>query len=383
MMDIALHDVDIDKLERLSIYDLRNLGRSIGVPRATTYNRDELIVEIKNQLKSGVTAAHKSVRGRKPRTDTFDLSKLIITEPSYMLSVLDDDDDLYKVRNGEIGTEKRKISGYVHLLPKGGAIVVGIDLFGYNLPVRLLTAKGLKMGDYIEASALFSESRQSYIVNEIFSVQGGVHFDNLDGVRSKNPMRILISAPKGFDRIEDIAARVSPGRSENSEQAGKDKTKQAGGSKTVGNDYNIALLIDENDDSAKYLRTVGVNEVYLAKVNYNLKKQVISCLLCMFRAKQYAEQGKNVILYLDSITKLFKLYNNSAYPEGRIVPGEVALGPLVDLKTFFLSARMLENGGSLTIVAYINKPDKTSENYKVSEYLLSEFGDLANQFIEL
>lgn len=353
MNDIALQDLDISKLEMLGLYELRNFGRAIGVPRPTTYGRSELIAAIKNHLKSGDTGKLKSAtRGRKPRESSFDMTKLVTAEASYFLSVLDDDADLYRLRSGEVGTEKRSVGGYVHLLPKGGALVVGTDLNGYSLPVKMLFEHKLAMGDYIEGQAVFSESRQMFVISEVDSNNSGERFDNMAGVRSSAPLRVLVTTPKGFDRIEDIAKSF-------------DKEK-----------HNIAFLSDETDDSARHLLQSGAKEVYLAKVNFNLKKQILSCLLCLFRAKQAAEQGKNVVLYVDSFTKLFRLYNNSAYPEGKIVPGEVALGPLTDLKTYFLSGRALKNGGSLTVVAYVNKPENP-----VEEYVYNEFCDLAGEII--
>ena len=365
MSDIGLQNIDVNKLETLGLYELRNLGRAIGVSRPTMHARDELISAIKKQLESGEIGAVKATsRGRKPRENSFDMTKLVSSEPSYFLSVLDDDYDLYKVRSGETGTEKRTMSGFVHLLSKGSAVVVGVDLNGYNLPVKTVSSLKLCMGDFVEGTALFSETRQAFVVDEIFNITKGPHFDSMEGVRPnkqyrihdteiKQGTRILVATPKSFDRVEDIA---------------KCCTKDF---------HTIALLADETDDSVKFLKDAGIDDIYLAKVNYNLKKQVLACLLCMFRAKQLAESGRNVVLVVDSLTKLFKLYNNSAYPEGRITPGEVVLGPLTDLKSFFMSARTLCNGGALTIIAYINSPENS-----VEEYVFNEFVDLANILIK-
>ena len=367
MNDIALQNIDTNKLDMLGLYELRNLGRAVGVSRPTMHSRDELIIAIKDQLKNGnMGTPRATARGRKPRESGFDMTKLVSSEPSpsYLISVLEDDDDLYRVRSGEVGTEKRTVSGFVHLLPKGGAIVIGVDLNGYSLPIKMVSTFKLYMGAFVECTAVFSETRQTYIIDEIFNVSSGANFDSLEGIRPneqcelnnialKRGVRALISTPKTFDRIEDIAHSVSSGF------------------------YTVALLIDETDDSARYLKTSGVDDVYLAKVNYNLKKQILSCLLCMFRAKQQVEKGKHVVLFIDSLTKLFKLFNNSAFPDGRIVPGEVALGPLTDLKTFFMSAKALAKDKSLTVMAYINSPENS-----VEEYVFNEFADLANIMVK-
>jgi len=363
MKDISFQDFDLSRLYTLSLYELRNFARALNVPRPTTYNRDDLITAIVNRIMNkdtGIKPAAKS--GRKPKVNNFDLTKVMVHEESYLLSVLDDDYEQPKVRSGETGTEKRSVSGFVHLLPKGGALVVGTDLNAYSLPVRVMANHKFAMGDFIECTAVFSEARQIFIVDHIISKERVVNFETVEGVRPhvecklgdigyKQGGRVLVSAASTFDRVNDIAKSAS--------------------------EYSIALLMSETDDSVKFLADSGINEVYLSKVNYNLKKQTLASLLCMFRAKQAVESGNHVTLFIDSLTKLFKTFNNSAYPEGRVTPGEVVLAPLTDLKTFFMSARAIKNGGSLTVVAYINNPEND-----VEEYLLQEFSDLANVIIK-
>ena len=103
MKDVALQDIDINRLEMLGLYELRNLGRAIGVPRPTTLGRNELIGAIKNQIKNGsISGPRKVSRGRKPRERGFDMTKLVASEPSFLLSVYDDDLDMYLVRSGEL-----------------------------------------------------------------------------------------------------------------------------------------------------------------------------------------------------------------------------------------------------------------------------------------
>jgi transcription termination factor Rho len=99
----------------------------------------------------------------------------------------------------------------------------------------------------------------------------------------------------------------------------------------------------------------------------------MACLLAFFHAKQLAEEGKDVVIIIESLVKLFKAYNNVVFPMTRINLHEVNLPSVADLKTLFTSARQLENGGSLSIVAYLNEPRTAME-----EYIYSEFADLAN-----
>jgi len=163
----------------------------------------------------------------------------------------------------------------------------------------------------------------------------------------------LVVTPKPFDRLEELC-----------------KTADA-----IKSAHKIALLIDETEDSATFLRN-SVNDVYLTKVSFSIQKQTIACLLALFRAKATAEQGKHVVLFVDSFNKLFKIYNNSAYPDGRIDPTQINLAPLSDLKTFLMSSRALRNGGSLTVIGFVNSPANPIE-----DYLYNEFADLAQKVL--
>ena len=357
-----MQGINVNRLDTLGIYELRELGRLVGVPRPTALRRDDLIAGIKARIDSGETQKAPA-RGRKPRALSVDFSKKIVDSDgynSYFNSLLSQAIEP-QVRDGA-GGDTRAISGYMHLLPSGSAVLVGVDLNGYPVSAKLMRAHTLRTGDYIEGNAVYNPVRNSFVVEEISNKCGNVRFDNIEGARPSQTCaggfsmgeRVLVVTPKPYDRLEELIKTA-------------DEIKAA---------HKIALLIDETDDSVGFLRN-SINDVYLTKVNFSIQKQTIACLLALFRAKAAAEQGKSVVLFVDSFNKLFKIYNNSAYPDGRIDPNQVNLGPLVDLKTYLLSARALKNGGSLTVVGFLNTPGGTIE-----DYVYNEFTDLAQRVIK-
>jgi len=358
------HGINVNRLETLGIYELRELGRQVGVPRPTSLRRDDLIAGIKSRIEIG-NIQKSPTRGRKPRALGVDFSKIVDNDGhnSFFDLVLSQMIEP-QVRDGASG-EARMVSGYLHRLVNGNALLVGVDLNGYPVSAKLLRAHCLKTGDYVEGKAVYNASRNAFIVEEILSKCENTRFDCMNGIRPSKSCgvcgvdflfgeRVLFVTPKPFDRVEDVVRIVAK----------------------INGAHKVALLIDETDDAAMYLNDF-VQDIYLTKVNYSVQKQTMACLLALFRAKALAEQGKDVVLFVDSLNKLFKIYNNSAYTDGRIDPVQINLAPLVDLKTFMMSSRVLKNGGSLTVIAYINIASNP-----VEDYIYNEFADLAHKIIK-
>jgi transcription termination factor Rho len=368
----------MNKLEGLSIYELRNLARGLGIPRPTTMRRDELITSIRRQIESGESPKTNQTRGRPPREFSLDISKIMETDDSFMVSVFGADEPAARVNSPmQSGQNTRLVSGFVHILQTGNATLIGSDLNGYKISSRIISSYGIIMGDYIEAKAIYNDARSMFFVEEIQAINGAaatsgsgrtavdVHFDCMAGVRPTHSMklgeydikmgqRIMLLSPKTYDRIESIK-------------------NFALSMKDVKDICTVTLLVEETDDSLQYLIGEGFTHVYLSKVNYNIKKQFMSCIFALFTAKQLAEQGKNVVLFIDSLNKLFKTYNNSTFTDARVNLHQVNLPSVADLKAYFLSARQLARGGSLTIVTYANTPQSDMEHY-----IYNEFADLAN-----
>jgi len=356
-----IQGINVNRLDTLGIYELRELGRMVGVVRPTALRRDELVAGIKARIDAGEIQKGPA-RGRKPRALGLDFSKIVDSDGynSFFNSVLSQAIEP-QVRDGTSG-ETRAVSGYMHLLPSGGAVLVGVDLNGYPVATKLMRTHSLKTGDYIEGKAVFNPNRNSFVVEEVSSKCENVRFESIEGIRPSQACtggfamgeRVLVVTPKPFDRLDEL-------------------TKTADAIKSA---HKVALLIDETDDSVTFLKGT-MNDIYLTKVNFSVQKQTIACLLALFRAKAFAEQGKHVVLFVDSFNKLFKIYNNSAYPDGRIDPSQINLAPLTDLKTFLMSSRALSNGGSLTVIGFVNAPGNPIE-----DYLYNEFADLAQKIIK-
>ena len=372
MAKLIPQHIDVNKLGSLGIYELRNIARALGVARPTTLVRRDLVNAIIDVV-NGNSEASYSVRGRPPRDLTFDITR-VLEEESLLCSVFDVADEPPCVRSTTSG-EVRAVSGYFHMSPRGSGSLISPELFTYSVPLKLISAYGLATGDFLEAKATYNPVRGSFAVEEINKVNGSVstkyatsptvRFEKLEGIRPRQTKqinggsfklghRVVVSTSKEFDRIEDISIIA----------------------KQIPDEYKIALVIEETDDCVKYLLDNSINEVFLSKPEHNYKKHVLLCLNALFTAKRRAESGKDVILFIDNMTKLFKVYNNSSVTDGQMPVSRINLSSITDAKIFFMSARALEQGGSLTILGYVS-----SSSNQTDELILNELSDLANIII--
>ena len=112
----------------------------------------------------------------------------------------------------------------------------------------------------------------------------------------------------------------------------------------------VALIGERPEEVTHFSRSVK-GEVYASNFDEKADEQTRVSELCLERAKRLAERGKDVVILMDSITRLARAYNMVAPPSGRTLTGGFDPAALYPAKHFFGAARNFEEGGSLTIVA--------------------------------
>jgi transcription termination factor Rho len=113
----------------------------------------------------------------------------------------------------------------------------------------------------------------------------------------------------------------------------------------------VVLLVDERPEEVTNLKRSVRGEVIASTFDKPVANHVRVAELTMEKVKRMVEMGRHVVLLLDSITRLGRAYNNMAPTSGRILSGGMDAGALTKPKAFFASARNVEDGGSLTILA--------------------------------
>ncbi|OGP58484.1 MAG: transcription termination factor Rho, partial [Deltaproteobacteria bacterium RBG_13_61_14] len=115
--------------------------------------------------------------------------------------------------------------------------------------------------------------------------------------------------------------------------------------------YLIVLLIDERPEEVTEMERTVRGEVVSSTFDEPAQRHVQVAEMVIEKAKRLVEQKRDVVIMLDSITRLARAYNNVVPPSGKILTGGVDSNALHRPKRFFGAARNIEEGGSLTIIA--------------------------------
>ena len=141
----------------------------------------------------------------------------------------------------------------------------------------------------------------------------------------------------------------------------------------------ILLLVDERPEEVTDLEREVDCEIYHSNFDENVIRHVQVAELVLERAKRLVEMKKHVVILLDSLTRLSRGYNNLQPSKGRIMSGGVEAKALTKPKKFFGSARNVEEGGSLTILATA----LTETGSRMDELIFEEFKGTGNMELHL
>ena len=141
----------------------------------------------------------------------------------------------------------------------------------------------------------------------------------------------------------------------------------------------MVLLVDERPEEVTDMRRSVKGEVIASTFGRPAEEHTHIAELCIERAKRLVEIGRDVVIILDGITRLARAYNLAAPATGRIMSGGVDSGALYPPKKFFGSARNIEEGGSLTILASA----LVETGSKMDEVIFEEFKGTGNMELKL
>jgi len=138
--------------------------------------------------------------------------------------------------------------------------------------------------------------------------------------------------------------------------------------------YQIILLIDERPEEVTDMQRNVSGEVVASTFDKEATEHVKIANIVLEKAKRLVECGHDVVILLDSITRLARAYNTVQPPSGKILSGGVDANALHKPKRFFGAARKIENGGSLSIIATA----LTETGSKMDEVIFEEFKGTGN-----
>ena len=210
-------------------------------------------------------------------------------------------------------------------------------------------------------------------------------FSKLTPLYPQERLRLETDSGKLTTRIIDLVAPIGKGQRGlivSPPKAGKTMVLQAIANAITTNNpeaHLMVVLVDERPEEVTDMQRSVKGEVIASTFDRPAEDHTIVAELAIERAKRLVELGQDVVVLLDSMTRLGRAYNLSAPASGRIMSGGVDSTALYPPKRFFGAARNIENGGSLTILATA----LVETGSKADEVIFEEFKGTGNLELKL
>ena len=212
-----------------------------------------------------------------------------------------------------------------------------------------------------------------------------VEFGKLTPLYPQSRLRLETEPNKLSTRIIDLVSPIGKGQRGlivSPPKAGKTLVLQAIANSIATNNPEVHLmvvLVDERPEEVTDMQRTVKGEVIASTFDRPAEDHTTVAELAIERAKRLVELGHDVVVLLDSITRLGRAYNLSAPASGRILSGGVDSSALYPPKRFFGAARNIEDGGSLTILATA----LVETGSKMDEVIFEEFKGTGNMELRL
>ncbi|HXI86940.1 MAG TPA: transcription termination factor Rho [Parvularculaceae bacterium] len=221
-------------------------------------------------------------------------------------------------------------------------------------------------------------------------VRHKVHFDNLTPLYPDERLRMEVTTEEGKKkdltaRVIDLVAPIGKGQRSlivAQPRTGKTVILQNIAHSIAANHpecYLIVLLIDERPEEVTDMQRSVNGEVVSSTFDEPAARHVAVAEMVIEKAKRLVEHGRDVVILLDSITRLGRAYNTVVPSSGKVLTGGVDANALQRPKRFFGAARNIEEGGSLTIIATA----LIDTGSKMDEVIFEEFKGTGNSEIVL
>ncbi|MBV2352935.1 transcription termination factor Rho [Streptomyces sp. J2-1] len=231
-----------------------------------------------------------------------------------------------------------------------------------EVPPALIRRYGLRGGDLIEGVRGAQRALADITLiegREPGATRGRRHFRDLTPLHPHRRLRLEHPASGLAGRVTDLLAPVGKGQRGlivAPPKTGKTVLLQQLAAAVAGNHPEsrlMVVLLDERPEEVTEMRRSVRGEVYASTFDRPATDHIALAELVVERAKRLVEAGEDVVILLDSLTRLCRAHNNASASGGRTLSGGVDAGALIGPKRFFGAARQAEEGGSLTILATV------------------------------
>ena len=247
--------------------------------------------------------------------------------------------------------------------------------------------RALREGEQIPARQKFNALVRLDTINGLTPEQsrGRVDFSKLTPLYPQERLRLETEPNILSTRLIDLIAPIGKGQRGlivSPAKAGKTLILQAIANAITTNNpeaHLMVVLVDERPEEVTDMQRAVKGEVIASTFDRPATDHTTVAELAIERAKRLVEMGHDVVILLDSITRLGRAYNLAAPASGRILSGGVDSSALYPPKRFFGAARNIENGGSLTILATA----LVDTGSKMDEVIFEEFKGTGNMELRL
>ena len=290
--------------------------------------------------------------------------------------------------------------GVLEMMPDGYGFLRSSDYNYLSSPDDIYVSQsqiklfGLKTGDTVRGNVRPPKEGEKYFplirVSKINGlnpniVRDRVSFEHLTPLFPEEKFNLAEKGSSLSTRIIDLFSPI--GKGQRGMIVSQPKTGKTMLLKDVANAiaanhpevYQIVLLIDERPEEVTDMQRSVRGEVVASTFDEPAEKHVKVANIVLEKAKRLVECGHDVVILLDSITRLARAYNTVAPASGKILSGGIDANALHKPKRFFGAARNIENGGSLTIIATA----LTETGSKMDEVIFEEFKGTGNMELQL
>lgn len=356
-------DFSREQLQDKNLFELREIARENRVQSPTKLNKEELISQI-------VEASSQRVKGLKIRPVSRP-SKLVDAPSRNAQNDVPEKaaESINEIMAVDDTCEERE--GILEIHPDGYGFIRVRNCEHSEKDVYVSAIKirkaGLRQGDMIKGIvkvAYDNKPAALLIINTVNGVPAEElrkrpRFDDLVPIYPDERLKLENARSKNDFAIREIDLIAPIGKGQRGMIVSPPKAGKTTLLKKIANSISenypdvtlMVLLIDERPEEVTDMQRSIKGEVVYSTFDEMPEHHTKAAELLLSRAKRLVENGKDVVILMDSLTRLARAYNLTIPPTGRTLSGGIDPGALHSPKSFFGSARNIENGGSLTIIA--------------------------------
>ncbi len=380
-----IKEINKKDLEKKIVADLKEIAKQLDISIVSGLKKEELINKILEK-----TSKEEAEKSQAAAVET--VKEEIVEEKERVT---------YKRKgfSGEPEVYEEKMKGILDILAEGygflrsnGYLQGPNDIYVSQSQIRRFR---LKQGDEVYGQVRPPKDKEKYnALLRIEKVNGSdpefirkrIPFESLTPIYPINRLRLETTNSSNItSRIIDLISPIGKGQRGlivSPPKAGKTTImKDIANSVSVNNpEVSImVLLVDERPEEVTDMERSIKGEVISSTFDQPSENHIQVSELVMQRAKRLVEHGKDILILLDSITRLARAYNLSIPASGRVLSGGVDSTALFPPKRFFGAARNIEGGGSLTILATA----LIETGSRMDEVIFEEFKGTGNMEINL